>query len=58
MAMVVPRYEIPTGIPCVDGLSTGPLSFGVSHYARQSLGLLLSTRYLRVRNQSAKHFHA
>ena len=29
--MVVSRYAIPTGIPRVDGLSTGPLSFGVSH---------------------------
>ena len=29
--MVVSRYTIPTGILCVDGLSTGPLGFGVSH---------------------------
>ena len=28
--MVVSRYAIPTGIPCVDGLSTGPSGFGVS----------------------------
>ena len=28
--MVVSRYAIPIGIPCVDGLSTGPPSFGVS----------------------------
>ena len=27
--MVVSRYAIPTGIPCVDGLSTGPPGFGV-----------------------------
>ena len=27
--MVVSRYAIPTGIPCVDMLSTGPQSFGV-----------------------------
>ena len=26
--MVVSRYVTPTGIPCVDGLSTGPLGFG------------------------------
>ena len=28
--MVVSRYVIPTGIPFVDGLSTGPSGFGVS----------------------------
>ena len=28
--MVVLRYAIPTGILCVDGLSTGPSGFGVS----------------------------
>ena len=26
--MVVSRYAIPTGIPRVDGLSTGPPGFG------------------------------
>ena len=26
--MVVSRYEIPTGIPCIDRLSMGPLGFG------------------------------
>ena len=31
--MVVSRYVIPTGIQCVDGLSTGPLGFGASHMA-------------------------
>ena len=30
--MVVSRYAIPIGILYVDGLSTGPLGFGVSHY--------------------------
>ena len=29
--MVVWGYAIPTGIPCVDGLSTGPLGFGMSY---------------------------
>ena len=29
--MVVSRYAILIGIPCVDGLSTGPLGFGASH---------------------------
>ena len=28
--MVVSRYAIPTGIPCVDGLSTRPPGFKVS----------------------------
>ena len=28
--LVVSRYAIPTGILWVDGLSTGPLGFGVS----------------------------
>ena len=28
--MVVSKYAIPTSIPCVDGLSTGPPGFGVS----------------------------
>ena len=28
--MVVSRYAIPTGIPRIDGLSTGPSSFGVA----------------------------
>ena len=28
--MVVSGYAIPTGVPCVDGLSTGPLGFGAS----------------------------
>ena len=28
--MVVLRYAIPTGIPRIEGLSTGPPSFGVS----------------------------
>ena len=28
--MVVSRDVIPTGIPCVDGLSTGPPGFGAS----------------------------
>ena len=28
--MVVSRYTIPTGIPRVDGLSTGPWGFGAS----------------------------
>ena len=28
--MVVSRYEIPTGIPLVDGLSTGPPNFRVT----------------------------
>ena len=30
--MVVSRYAIPTGILCVDGLPTGPSSFGVSQF--------------------------
>ena len=29
--MMVSRYVIPTGIPLVDGLSTGPPGFGTSH---------------------------
>ena len=28
--MVVSRYAIPTGIPRIDGLSTGPPNFEVS----------------------------
>ena len=28
--MVVSRYAIPIGIARIDGLSTGPLGFGVS----------------------------
>ena len=28
--MVVSRYAIPTSIPCVDRLLTGPLGFGAS----------------------------
>ena len=28
--LVVLRYAIPTGIPCVDKLSTGPSGFEVS----------------------------
>ena len=29
--MVVSKYTIPTGIPCVEGLSTGPPGFRLSH---------------------------
>ena len=29
--MVVSKYTIPIGISCVDGLSTGPPGFRVSH---------------------------
>ena len=32
--MVVSRYVIPIGIPCVDGLSTGPPGFRVSQVPR------------------------
>ena len=28
--MMVSRYAIPIVIPCIDGLSIGPLGFGVS----------------------------
>ena len=30
--MVVLRYVIPTGIPCVEGLSTGPPGFRASQF--------------------------
>ena len=42
--MVVSRYAIPTGIPCIDMLSTGPPDFAVSQlhirsYVYEYLGL-------------------
>ena len=36
--MVVSRYAIPTGIPCVNELSTGPPGFGASHWQSPSIG--------------------
>ena len=30
--MMVSRYAIPTGISCIDRLSTGPPGFRVSHH--------------------------
>ena len=35
--LVVSRYAIPTGIPHIDELSTGPPGFGVSYYVPSSL---------------------
>ena len=45
--MVVSRYVIPIGIPRVDGLSTRPPGFGVSHNSVVS-GYLTSTSFPRV----------
>ena len=36
--MVVSRYEISTGIPRVNRLSSGPLGFGASHWKSPSIG--------------------
>ena len=43
--MVVSRYAIPTGISCVDGLSTGPSGFGASQHLVMVPFFFLSIRY-------------
>ena len=40
--MVVLRYAIPTGIPCVDGLSRRPPGFGASQHLVVVLFFFLS----------------
>ena len=39
--MVVSRYAILIGIPRVDGLLTGPPSFGVSHHKTRLFSTLV-----------------